>query len=302
MKKDKNWDGQTKANPLGIRIFMFLISNVGVIPAYILLFFISGYYTFFKNWHHKKVLKAYRSKLGLKTNIFHVYKHNFSFGLNMIDRFAHIAGKKSPFDFLCIGEENFRDALAKNKGLILLSAHIGNQEIAGDVLSEHISFTKINFLMLDNESKEIKKIFSRVSNNRQVNIIPTNSDGMDMMIKVKKALDNNEIVCMLGDRVMGAEPHIELEFLGKMAKFPTSPFNVAAITGSPIITAATIKTGVYKYTQKVYNFISFEKIPRSMRQEHIKNSMKTYVSILEDMVKNNPYSWFNFYDYWEEIS
>jgi predicted LPLAT superfamily acyltransferase len=30
--------------------------------------------------------------------------------------------------------------------------------------------------------------------------------------------------------------------------------------------------------------------------------MKTYVSILEDMVKTNPYSWFNFYDYWEELS
>lgn len=301
MTKEKKWDGQTKANPLGIRIFMFLISNVGVIPAYILLCFISGYYTLFRNWSHKKVIKAYRSKLGLKTNIFHIYKHNFSFGLNMIDRFAHIAGKKSPFKFLCIGEEYFNEALSKNKGLILLSAHIGNQEIAGDVLSEHINFTKINFLMLDNETKEIKKIFSRVTNNRLVNIIPTNSDGMDMMIKVKKALDNNEIVCMLGDRVMGKEPNIELEFLGKKAKFPTSPFNVAVLTGSPIITAATVKTGTYKYTQKVYNYISFENIPRNQRQEHIIKAMKQYVLILEDMVKTNPYSWFNFYDYWEEL-
>ena len=175
-----------------------------------------------------------------------------------------------------------------------------DQEVAGDELSARIT-ARVNYLMLDNEKKEIKEIFENFTESRNINIIPTNSEGLEMMMKVKKALDNSEIVCMLGDRVMGEEGFDKIKFLGKEARFPTYPFEVAALTGAPIITAATIKTGAKTYRQKVYDFIPFDGVTRKNRKEFIRQAMEKYASILEEIVKENPYHWFNFYDYWEEM-
>ncbi len=300
MKEKQSWDGRSKTSSLGMWIFIKIISFLGLLPAYILLAFVTIYYTVFSR-ALKKYIEAFRSKLWLTTDNWNVYKHIFTFGMNLVDKFAHLAVKKSPFTFVCIGEEHLVNALKKKKGLILLSSHIGNQEIAGNVLFDHIK-TPVNFLMLDNEKKSIKKVTKKFTRNRKINIISTDIDELDKMIKVKTALNNNEIVCMLADRIMGNEQVKKLSFLGKEANFPTSPFNIAAITGSPVIAVVTVKTGLKQYTQKAYDFISFDNVTRTNRDQLIQKAMKKYVSILEEIVNEHPYQWFNFYDFWEEFN
>lgn len=297
MKKDSRWDGQTKGAPWGIRFFMKLIRATGLVLPYVMLTIVAITYSFNKN--HFKFISTYRKRLGLRTSWWNFYRHNLALGFMMIDRFAHLVMKKSPFVFECIGEQKIVDALALNKGLILLSAHIGNQEVAGDVLFDHVK-TTVNYLMLDNETPEMKEVFGEFIKERNVKIIPTNLDGLEMMMKVKNALNNNEIVCMLGDRVMGNESFEEIPFLGLNARIPTYPFEVAALTGSPIVTAVTVKKGIHRYNQKVYDYLPFDDIKRSERKAYIRQSMEKYVAILEDMVRENPYQWFNFFDFWEE--
>ncbi len=293
------WDGKTKAPRLGMRIFEILIKVGGIIPAYFILSFVALVYTF-KNNDVKRNLRSYRKKLGLKTNFFNFYVHNFAVGFTMVDRFAHLIKKKSPFRFENIGEEHLHNALANQKGLILLSAHIGNQEVAGDVLFERIQ-TKVNYFMLDNESEAVKQLTNRLSESRNVAIVPTNSDPFSKMIAIKKAIEHNEIVCMLGDRVFGEESSKKQVFLGQEAEFPTFPFEIAALTGAPIIAVVTVKTGLYRYRQKVYEYISFDGINRKNRADYIQTAMQKYVTILEQIVRETPYQWFNFYDFWNEF-
>ncbi len=76
MKEKQSWDGRSKTSSLGMWIFMKIISFLGLLPAYILLAFITINYTVFHT-DIKKQLKAFRSKLGLTTNIWNVYKHIF---------------------------------------------------------------------------------------------------------------------------------------------------------------------------------------------------------------------------------
>ncbi|MBI4649082.1 MAG: hypothetical protein HY738_21455 [Bacteroidia bacterium] len=298
MKTADKWNGQSKARAKGIKIFMVLIKRFGIIPAYILLSFVALKYIF--NRDLRKQLTTFRNKLSKKTTIWQIYRHIFSLGTCMIDRFIVRIKKKSPFMFTCTGEEHIINALSEKKGLILLSAHIGNQEIGGDILFEHIK-TRINFLQFDNEKVEIKNVIHQFTHERAINVIPTNSEPIDIMLNVKKALENNEIVCMLGDRVMGDESHIKLNFLGKQARFPTYPFEVAALTGAPIIIATTLKTGLYSYIQKAYRYLPFNNITRPNRKQYIRETMKKYVTILEDIVHEHPYQWFNFYDFWDEL-
>ncbi len=298
MSGKQKWDGQTKAKPLGIRIFMKLISWFGLIPAYSLLVWVSLYYVI-TNKTLRKSLKSFRTKLSLKTNIFHIYKHVFVFGLNLIDRFAYPVLKK-PFKIITFGEENIFDALMKNNGLIMLSAHVGNQEVAGDILFDRIK-TKINFLMYDNEKEEIKKVTNDLTKNRSVNIIPISQNSMEMMFSVQKALSNNEIIAMSADRYREGDSVHKLSFLGKETFFPSGPFKIAAVTGAPITIATTVKTGFKTYEQKIYSYINFEGEICQNRKNKVLNLSQEYVKILENIVKKHPYHWFNYYDFWNEF-
>lgn len=300
MTEEKSWEGRSVASSGGIWIFMKAIRLLGLGPAYFILWFTAAYYTVFVRFY-VKYLKSYRKKLNLKTNFWNIYKHDYYLGANMVDRFAHLVMKKSPFHFTCIGEHFLHEALNQKKGMILISSHVGNQEIGGDVLFEHLK-TRVNFVQLDNEKESIKNVTKQATEKREINIISTNLDDLEMMIQIKNALNNNEIVCFLGDRVMGNEDSKPINFLGKETRFPTGPFRVALITGAPVITTVTVKTGFKTYLQKVYNQITFDNISRSDRDHYLQKAMEEYATNLEEMVREYPYQWFNFYDYWGEFT
>ena len=43
-KKETKWDGQSKGKVLGFKIFVFILNNFGLNPAYFILRFVSFYY------------------------------------------------------------------------------------------------------------------------------------------------------------------------------------------------------------------------------------------------------------------
>lgn len=46
-----SWHGKSKGTPLGYRIFVWVLKNFGVLPAYFLLRFVVVYYFFFPGKH-----------------------------------------------------------------------------------------------------------------------------------------------------------------------------------------------------------------------------------------------------------
>lgn len=43
----KKWDGKSRGNVVGYKIFVFIMKKLGLSPAYFLLIFIAGYYFIF---------------------------------------------------------------------------------------------------------------------------------------------------------------------------------------------------------------------------------------------------------------
>lgn len=297
-QQPQKWDGRGRGSTVGNWFFTVLIRAGGVYPAYALLIFVACVYTLLDR-ELRRIIRDFRATLGLPQSLWHVYRHIYSFGMNLIDSFAFLTMKKPPFTYRCIGEEHICEALQKGQGLILLSAHIGNWEIAGNRLFDRID-TRINLVMLDNERESIKRVFRKATDKRRITIIAVSEDGFDMMIKVRNALASNEIVCFLGDRVRGAEESRELPFFGREARFPVGPFVVAALTGAPIIAVCTLKNGFRRYVHKAYASITFDGMTSKNRNEKIEEGMRTYVSVLEDIVEHNPCQWYNYYLFWDE--
>ena len=299
MNSSAAWDGQSRGSTLGTRIFVRLISLFGVVPAYVLLLFVSMYYAF-ADKQSAAAVRALRSHLGRRTTLWQRFRHCFSFGMSMIDRYAFLTGRQSFFRFESQREDIIAAAAAQGKGAILLGAHVGNWEIAGNLLSERLG-AAVYYLMMDAERQEIKDLFKKALDARRIKVIPVGEGGLGLVMAMRNALRENGIVCMHGDRTVPDQKSQKHNFLGEDVLFPLGPFSVAAATGSPVIPILVTKSGLRKYTFKAYAPILFEGITPENRDKYIFTAVERYVGILEQAVKKKPYEWFNFYDFWNAV-
>jgi|WetSurMetagenome_2_1015567.scaffolds.fasta_scaffold00185_24 predicted LPLAT superfamily acyltransferase len=296
MTSSPAWDGTSRGSATGTGIFVKLVSLFGVAPAYALLVFVSLYYALFDK-KSAAAVRALRSHLGMGDSLAHRFGHCFSFGMSLIDKYAFLSGRTNFFRFESHREDFITAALAQGRGAILLGAHVGNWEIAGNLLSDRLG-APIHYLMMDSEKPEMKKLFGKALNNRRINVIPVGEGGLDLVIAVRNALRENGLVCMHGDRAVPGQKTQKHNFLGEDVPFPLGPFAIAAATGAPVIPIVVTKSGLRKYVFKGYAPILFEGITPENRDKFIFTAVERYVGILEQTVKAKPYEWFNFYDFW----
>jgi len=128
-----SWEGKSKATPLGYRIFVGILKTFGLQPAYGLLRIVAFYYLFFSPGSSKALYQYFRHRLGFKRGktFRFMYRNYFRFGQTLLDKIAVQAGMNVPFSYDFEGEVFLRDMVTAGKGGLLLSAHIGNWEIAG---------------------------------------------------------------------------------------------------------------------------------------------------------------------------
>lgn len=294
----KKWDGKTKGSLSGIKIFIFLIRKLGLNSAYFLLIFVAFWFAIFSRKGSKSQYYFFKERLKysyLKTLI-SVYKNNFKLGQILIDKIAILSGLKYKFTTEHTNSEVIENMIKNQTGGILVNAHIGSWEIAGQLLERYNG--KIYLVMLVTEHEKIKELFSSVIE-QKIEIIPITEDGTHLL-KINEVLENKGIIAMHGDRFVEGAQTAEHKFLGEDALFPTGPFRLAAKYGVPISFATA-----FREKGKHYHFYAmlpiYIKNPGSLqkRKKEIYNSTEKYLTELEKMIKKYPLQWFNYYQFWE---
>src|SRR5207249_2776170 len=144
---------------------------------------------------------------------FAVYKNNFIFGQTILDKVAVMAGVKDKIKVTNPSGKNLDALVAMGKGGILVSAHIGNYEVAGQGLNRlNVPF---NILMYENERENIKKYMDDVQKEKKIKVIAINEDTKSHIIELHKAFSNNELVVMHGDRFREGAKTLVADFFGK---------------------------------------------------------------------------------------
>ncbi len=293
------WQGKTKGGVLGYKFFIYTLKYLDLYFAYFFLIFVAFYYWIFNTKSFKVMLYFYNKRLKYPKlkSIFKIYSNYFIFGQILIDKFAILSGYKKKFTFNFDGENHLRQIVKNKQGGLIINAHLGNFDIAGQLL-ERLNY-KINIIMYDAERKQIKKLTSSLNEQKNVNIITIKPDGSHIF-EIAQAFKNNEIVAMNGDRYIDGNKTITCKFLGKEAKFPTGPFHLAIKYRVPVFYAFA-----FKETKKHYHFYATQpktyKNPGNIKKRNqiIKSIIKDYIFELENKIKKYPNQWFNYYQFWE---
>ncbi len=288
------WQGKSKGTPLGYRIFVWVLKNFGVLPAYFLLRFVVLYYFLFSFKASRQIYNVYHHRLGYGklSAIRKLYKNYYLLGQSIIDKVVVMSGIKNNFSFVFDGEENLRKITALQRGGILLSAHIGNWDVAGHLFRR--LETPINIVLYDGEHEQIKEYLESVTGKRNVNLIIIKND-LSHIYAISEALTNNELVCMHADRFIEGNKTLSADFLGEKARFPMGPFLLAAKFKVPVSFVFAVKESKLHY----HFFASEIKEYTAANKDAVMQEMlNDYAAEMEKKLKQYPEQWFNYYNFW----
>ncbi len=218
------------------------------------------------------------------------YKNHCRFSEAVIDKFAMYAGKK--FDIDVEGYEHFLHLAEQPDGFVMLSAHVGNYEIAGYTL---VAKKKpINALVYFGEKQTVMQNREMMFASTNIRMISVKSD-MSHLFEIDHILQNGETLSMPADRILGSPKAIEAEFLGAKARFPQGPFSVTAMRGLDVLAVNVMKTSWKHYRVYVTPLVYDKGAPRKAQTAELS---RAYVGELERIVRLYPEQWYNYYAFW----
>lgn len=178
------------------------------------------------------------------------------------------------------------EALRLGKGVLLVTAHLGNWELGGAVLAS--MGYPINAIALRQPSAKLNEFFQRHRRKRGMKIIPL-GHAVGSMIQ---ALRRNELVALLADRDYSMRNDF-VRFCGAEACLPRGPAWMAVKTGAPVVAGFMLRRPDDTFILKMYPPMFPERAgSRELLHEHISR-------VLEDAITTAPSQWFMFERVWD---
>ncbi len=292
------WDGKTRGGKVGYKLFIWILKYTNIRIAYFVLYFVAFWFFIVLD---KKPTRFYFREIHkyskLKT-IISIYKNYYTFGQILLDKIAILAGFSKKFTFEFDGEEHLHNLAEEKRGGVLVGSHIGNWEIAGQLL-ERIN-TKAHIIMYDGMQQSIKELIDDVVRKKNIGFILISQYNSSYLYEIANALKRKEIIAMHGDRFLPETNTVTTKFMGHETELPAGPFYLASKYGVPVVYVSAIKektTHYHFYATKPKYF----KYPANVktRKSELKAMVDDYVQEMEKMVRAYPLQWFNFYQFWK---
>ena len=226
----------------------------------------------------------------------HTFLNVLSFGKVLVERGWLGTVQGATLEGETEGYDEIVAEIGKGKGVVLLTAHMGNWQTALANLGDMP--VTVNALMQYDRQAVAKHYFDLKRTERPFQIIDAEG-AFGGMVDALAALNRGEVVTIMGDRfIKGSSTSVP--FLGSETRLPDSAYMLAASAGAPvaIIFAAQSDTG--RYQLKLWDLFYPEFQSRDQRGQMLVDCTTRFSIALEEYLKLTPYQWYNFYNFWKQ--
>ncbi|HTU65272.1 MAG TPA: hypothetical protein VMF52_04945 [Steroidobacteraceae bacterium] len=226
-----------------------------------------------------------------------VLRHVFSFASISLDRVFLLTGTY-PFQV----EGHYGPGTletSRSRGALLFVAHFGSFEVmrVGAVKTHELPLR----IVLDvNIGRRFMAALAELNPEIAAGIIDSSQGGVDLVLKVREALDARAVVGLMVDRARDGEKTVAVDFLGGTAKFPASPWLLASALKVPVLMVFGVWRGGAVYEAHVEMLTERVDLPRANRDEALRACVQGYADRLAARVRAAPYNWTNFFDFWDK--
>jgi predicted LPLAT superfamily acyltransferase len=168
-------------------------------------------------------------------------------------------------------------------------------------LADSVSAARLNALMFTEHAAKYNSVLGKINPQLAGRVIHLEHVGPETAIGLKRKIDDGETVIILGDRTaVHSEKRFNLvEFFGEDAPFAQGPFILAALLDCPVYLMFCLKIDG-RYHVYFEHFAERMRLPRKERTQHLQKLIQNYAGRLEYYCLQEPFQWFNFYNFWQQ--
>lgn len=292
-----------RSNRLALRVMAWIAVHLGRRIARLVLHPITLYFLLFAPTARRHSARYLQRALGHPPTLADRYRHFHAFASTVLDRIYFVRGEMHEFDLQVRGSELMDATLAEGRGAFMLGAHIGSFE-ALHAVGESRPGMRVAMVMYPDNARLIHGVLQAVAPDFKLGIIPIGRPGSTLAIR--DWLDGGGLAGLLGDRFLPSDParagSIAQPFLGVTARFTDGPLRLAQLLRRRVIFMVGLYRGGRRYEVRFEPLADFrERVDDAAQRERlVQQAVQAYVARLEALVREAPYNWFNFHDFWLE--
>lgn len=214
-----------------------------------------------------------------------LFENFFRSGLECVAYGSLSAEKKRQYVQI-LGKEKLDDALSSGRGVIVLTAHLGNFLI----IMTRLALEGYNVDLLVKKMKD-KRVEERLNNLRKdfgFNSIYVNPKIQSVKASLR-ALKNNHVLVILGDQRQ-RRAGVDVKFFNMPAKAAAGPISFALSTGAPILPMFMVRNpdGI---THTLHIDDPIELTITGSKKKDIAINVQKYTDVIQSYVEKHPAQW-----------
>jgi len=243
--------------------------------------------------------RAYLGRVfGRPARLREVARHIHTFAATILDRYFLLSREMQQFDVNVTGAEALHERVDRGQGVLLFGSHLGSFEVLR-VLARRRPDYAIRVVLDRAHSAALTQALEAINPEMAATVIDAGQPGPMIMLEIQRAAQEGAMIALLVDRTQPGEASERVPFLGDSAAFPIAPWQIAAVLKIPVMLAFGLYRGGNRYDLVFEPFSEGIDLPRRERAAGIPALIGRYAQRLEAHVRDAPYNWFNFYDFWK---
>lgn len=224
---------------------------------------------------------------GIRLRVF----HNFAKYLVDFFRFKKLNADYINKNVKIINLKYIDEALKQGKGVVIVTAHLGNWELGGVVVS--MAGYSLSIVALPHKSKIVTDFFDRQRESKGLKVFLLGNAAKGCI----KALRNNQMLALVGDRDFTEGGRV-MEFFGKPSIFPEGPAVFSLHTGAVVIPGFMLRNEDDSFSLVFDKPLQYT--ASGDRNRDLDKIISQYKSTFEKYIRAYPDQWYMFRRFWKE--
>jgi len=227
-----------------------------------------------------------RSSLAEHADVARVFA---TFASCLTEAFVVARGRPERLVGLCADDENFSQAAADGRGVIIATAHTGGWQAAGPIL-QSLHTADVVIVMAHERDARAEALTDDARDRYGVRIVHVGTSPLDAL-PLLAHLKRGGVVAVQIDRLPQGMRGRTVSLFGEPWIVPEGPLQLAAVSGAPIVPVFTRRTGYMRYEVKSHPPVRIGRKPASAELDE---AAQRICSAMEKFLRVNPTQWFHF--------
>ncbi len=224
-------------------------------------------------------------------------RHFFLFGETLLDKMLAIGGRYPREKLHFSGHEPMLAASRAGQGGVIATAHLGCLELM-QMAAGRREGLRVTILVHTVHAQRFNDILGRLNPQATVRLLQVTEFSAATGMQLAERVAAGEFIAIAADRVpVRGDRTSRADLLGTPADFPAGPWLIASLLQCPVWALSCLHDGD-GYAVRIERLFERVSLPRRQRQQALDACAMRFSEWLIACLRQSPYDWFNFYDFW----